>query len=220
MKQRSTLVNLIEPAGVIVGYLSEPMTNLKTLAEGGSALIKGDFGGTGEALSTLVERGYNPKGVGGALYNSAQAIQAVSGALVGGLEVYAGVKSKDKYLAYMGGADLMGAAGATALLANKDGLSFGLSVASNATRLGLVIAKPEKYSRTQKVKAVLDSSGAVASSMLKAGLLVVPALGVSAVAGMGTVAYMNHEGFRDKVDHMLDKIFKPPTELFTKPAQN
>ena len=87
MKQRSTLVNLIEPAGVIVGYLSEPMTNLKTLAEGGSALIKGDFGGTGEALSTLVERGYNPKGVGGALYNSAQAIQAVSGALVGGLEV-------------------------------------------------------------------------------------------------------------------------------------
>ena len=209
VKQRSTLVNLVEPAGVVVGYLSNPLMNLKTLADGGSALIRGDFGGAGDALGTLVDRGYNPTGVGGAIYNSAQVIQTLSGAAVGSLEVYAGVKSGDKYLAYMGGADLVGAAGNAALLMNMDGVSLGLSIASNVARTGLVLAKPEKYSRTQKVKSILDSSGAVASSMLKAGILTVPALGVSAVAGMGQLAYMNHEGFRNRVDKVIEKIFGP-----------
>ena len=209
VKQRSTLVNLVEPAGVVVGYLQNPIMNLKTLADGGSALFRGDFGGAGDALGTLVDRGYNPTGVGGAIYNSAQVIQTVSGAAVGGLEVYAGIKSGDKYLAYMGGADLVGAAGNAALLMNMDGVSLGLSIASNVAKTGLVLAKPEKYSRTQKVKSILDSSGAVASSMLKAGILTVPALGVSAVAGMGQLAYMNHEGFRNRVDKVIDKIFGP-----------
>lgn len=209
VKQRSTLVNLVEPAGVIVGYLSHPMMNLRTLADGGAALIKGDFGGAGEAVSTLVERGYNPDGVGGAIYNSAQVIQTISGVAVGSLEVYAGVKNNDKYLTLMGGADLMGAAGNAALLANFDAASLGLSITSNVMKTGLVLAKPEQYSRTQKVKTILDASGAVASSMLKAGFLTLPALGVSAVAGMGQVAYMNHEGFRGKVDKVIDKVFGP-----------
>ena len=209
VKQRSTQVNLVEPAGVVVGYLSHPLMNLKTLADGGSALIHGNFGEAGEALGTLVDRGYNPTGVGGAIYNSAQVIQTISGAAVGGLEIYAGIKSEDKYLAFMGGADLVGAAGNAALLMNLDGASLGLSIASNVAKTGLVLAKPEKYSRTQKVKSILDSSGAVASSMLKAGILTVPALGVSAVAGMGQLAYMNHEGFRNRVDKVIDKIFGP-----------
>ena len=207
VKRRSTLTNLVEPAGVVIGYLSNPLLNLQTLAEGGKALIKGDFGGTGKALGTLVERGYNPKGVGGALYNSAQAIQAATGAVVGGLEVYAGIKSKYHYLTMMGGADLLGAASNTALLMNLDGAAVGLSIASTVGKTALVLAKPDKFTRTQKVKTILDSSGAVASSMLKSGFLVVPALGVSAVAGIGQVAYMNHDGFRDRVDKLLDKIF-------------
>jgi hypothetical protein len=209
VKQRSTLVNLVEPVGVVVGYLSHPLMNLKTLADGGSALIRGDFGGVGDSLGTLVDRGYNPDGVGGVIYNSAQVAQAVSGAAVGSLEVYAGLMNNDKYLAMMGGADLLGAAGNAALVANWDAASLGLSMTSNAAKMALVLGKPDKYSRTQKVKTILDSSGAVASSMLKAGFLTVPALGVSAVAGVGQIAYMNHEGFRNKVDKVLDKIFGP-----------
>ena len=209
VKQRSTLVNLVEPAGVVVGYLSNPLMNLRTLADGGAALIKGDFGEAGDALGTLVERGYNPEGVGGAIYDSAQAIQAVSGAAVGGLEVYAGLMNDDKYLAMMGGADLMSAAGNAALIANWDAAALGLSITSNVAKTALVLAKPEKFSRTQKVKSILDSSGAMASSMMKAGFLTVPALGVTAVAGIGQIAYMNHDGFRERVDKVLDKLFGP-----------
>jgi len=221
VKQRSTLVGLVEPAGVVLGYLQNPLLNLRTLADGGSALLHGNFGEVGEALSTLVDRGYNPEGIGGVVYNSAQAMKALSGAAVGGLEVYAGVKSGDKYLAMMGGADLLGAAGTTALIFNWDAASLGLSVTSNVAKTALVLSKPEKYSRTQKVKTILDSSGAVASSMLKAGFLTVPALGVSAVAGLGQLAYMNHEGFRGKVDGVIDKVFGPekpkPPEYLQEP---
>lgn len=216
VKRRSTLTNLVEPAGVVVGYLSNPLLNLQTLAEGGKALLSGDFGETGKALGTLVDRGYNPKGVGGALYNSAQAIQAASGAVVGGLEVYAGLKSKNQYLTMMGGADLLGAAGNTALLLNFDATAVGLSIASTVGKTALVLSKPEKFTRTQKVKTLLDSSGAVASSMLKSGFLVAPALGVSAVAGIGQVAYMNHDGFRERVDNLIDRILgkkNPLTEV-------
>jgi hypothetical protein len=209
VKQRSTLVNLVEPAGVIVGYLSNPLLNLKTLADGGSALLKGNFGEVGDALGTIVERGYNPEGVGGAIYNSAQVLQTITGAAVGGLEVYAGLKTDDKFLTMMGGADLLGAAGNVALIANWDAASLGLSITSNVAKTALVLGKPKNFSRTQKVKSILDSSGAVASSMLRAGFLTVPALGVSAVAGIGQIAYMNHDGFRNRVDKVIDKVFGP-----------
>ena len=216
VKQRSTLVGLVEPAGVVLGYLNNPLLNLRTLADGGSALLKGDFGKVGNSLGTLVDRGYNPQGVGGVVYNSAQAIQAVSGAAVGGLEVYAGLKSGDNYLAMMGGADLLGAAGTTALIFNWDAAALGLSVTSNVAKTALVLSKPEKFSRTQKVKTILDSSGAVASSMLKSGILTVPALGIAAVAGLGQLAYMNLDGFRGKVDKVIDKVIGPEK----KPATN
>ena len=45
--------------------------------------------------------------------------------------------------------------------------------------------------------------------MMKAGFLTVPALGVTAVAGIGQIAYMNHDGFRERVDKVLDKLFGP-----------
>lgn len=209
VKQRSTLTGLVEPLGVTVGYLSQATENLSVLADGGSALLSGDFDGVGESLSTLVDKGYNPEGLGGAIYNSALALKTVSGALVGGLEIYAGVKSQDKYLTMMGGADLVGAMGHGARLIDLDGTALGLSIASTAAKTALVLTKPEKYSRTQKVKTILDAGGSVASSMLKSGFLVVPALGVSAVAGVGQIAYMNHDGFRGRVDGLIDRVFGP-----------
>lgn len=208
IKSRSTLVGLVEPVGVAVGFVSQPMLNLRTLGEGASSIFKGDFGQAGEALNSLVGRAYDPHGIGGKIYDSAQVISAVTGAAVGGLEIYAGLKTKNKYLAMMGGADLVGAAGTTATLMDANGLGLALSIASTATKTGLVLARPKEYTRTQKVKTLLDASGSLASAMLKNGFLVAPALAVSAVAGVGQIAYMNHPGFRNKVDAIIDKIFK------------
>ena len=208
IKSRSTLVGLVEPLGVTVGFLSQPMLNLETLGDGASALFRGDWGGVGDSVGTIVVRAYNPHGIGGKIYNSGLAISALSGAAVGGLEVYAGIKSENKYLVMMGAADLVGSTSHVATMMDFNGPAMGLSVAANVARTALVLTKPEHYSRTQKVKTILDSSGAVASSMLKNGFLVGPALGVSAVAGIGQMAYMNHEGFRTKVDGLIDKVFK------------
>lgn len=209
IKQRSTLVGLVEPAGTVVGIVSQPMLNLRTIGDGAGALFTGDFQGAGAAVSTVVDRAYNPQGLGGKIYSSGTAIKALSGAAVGGLEVYAGLKSNNKYLTMMGGADLLGAASHVANIADAGGLALGLSIASTASKVGLVLAKPKEFSRTQKVKTILDGSGSVASAMLKNGFLVGPALGVTAVAGIGQMAYMNHPGFRKAVDGILDRIFPP-----------
>ncbi len=208
IKSRSTLVGLVEPLGVTVGFLSQPMLNLTTLGDGASALFQGDWGGVGDSVGTIVHRAYNPNGIGGKIYNSGLAVSALSGAAVGGLEVYAGIKTENKYLVMMGAADLVGSTSHVATMMDFNGAAMGLSVAANMARTALVLTKPKEYSRTQKVKTILDSSGAVASSMLRNGFLVGPALGVSAVAGLGQMAYMNHEGFRTKVDGLIDKVFK------------
>lgn len=209
IKQRSTLSGLVEPLGVTVGLVSNAGENLGTLSDAASALFQGDLGGVGDSVSDLVETGYNPNGVGGAIYNSALGIKTASGVLVGGLEVYAGIKNDDKYLTMMGVADLVGASSHGARIADLDGVAFGLSVASTMAKTALVVLRPDDFSRTQKVKTILDSSGSVASAMLKSGFLVMPALGVSAVAGFGQIAYMNNEAFRSRVDAVLDRIFGP-----------
>lgn len=206
IKERSTLTGLVEPAGVTIGILSDPITNLKTLADGGSALLKGDFGEAGSAVSTMVDRAYNPDGIGGKVYASGTAIKALTGAAVGGLEIYAGIESDNKYMVMMGAADLVGAGSNVARMANLGGVSLGLSLASTLSKTALVLARPKEFSRTQKMKTILDGSGSVASTMMQNGILVGPALGISAVAGLGQMAYMNHPGFRKRVDGLIDKI--------------
>lgn len=209
IKQRSTLTGLVEPLGVTVGYLSQPLTNLKTVAEVGSALFSGDLGAVGAGVETLVDRAYNPHGLGGIIYNSALGIKTATGTLVGGLEVYAGLDTGNKYLVAMGVADLVGASASGCRLFDLDGVALGLSVASNLARTTMVLVKPEQYSRTQKVKTFLDAGGSIASNAMQSGFLVLPALLMTSVTGVGQIAYMNHEGFRNKVDGWLDKIFKP-----------
>lgn len=216
IKRRSTLTGLVEPAGVTIGLISNPMLNLGSVAEAGSALIKGDFGGVGASLTEVVDRAYNPTGVGGAIYSSALGITALTGAVVGGLEVYAGVQNDDKYLTMMGIADLVGASSNVSRLVDMDGVALGLATASTVAKTALVLCKPKQFSRTQKVKTMLDATGSVSSALLKSGMLVPPALILSAVTGMGQTAYMNHAGFRGKVDDILDKVFgadKAPIEI-------
>lgn len=206
IKERSTLVGLAEPVGVVTGLLSQPMDNLRIVGDGASALVKGDMGGVNRSIDQISERALNPTGIPGGIYHSALVLRAASGLAVGGIEVYAGMKSKNPYLTAMGGADILGGLGTAALVGDLNGLALGLNLTATVAKTGLVLAKPKEYSRTQKVKTILDAGGSAASSMIKSGIMVTPALGVAAVAGVGQIAYMNHEGFRGRVDAILDRL--------------
>lgn len=56
------------------------------------------------------------------------------------------------------------------------------------------------------MKTLFDCSGTVASTMLKTGILPIPALIANAVIGPVQMLYMNHEGFRHRVDGLIDRV--------------
>lgn len=220
VKARSTLTGLIEPLGITVGFLQTPAESLHMFGQTGSALVHGDFGKMSHGFDQIADKAYHPNGVGGAIYRSAQGVEAVTGGAVGALEVYAGMESKDKFLMMMGGADLVGALGSASRAASMDGVALGLGVASTVGRTALVAANLDKFSRTQKVKTFLDAGGSVASSMVKSGFLVTPAIAVMSVCGLGQLAYMNVPSVRGKADKMLDRVFGPekkPSDVSTTP---
>lgn len=212
VKARSTLTGLIEPLGITVGFLQTPGETLEMFGQTGSALLHGNLGKASEGFEKIAYKGYHPEGVGGAVYRSAQGIEAVTGGAVGALEVYAGMESKDKFLVMMGGADLVGALGSASRAASMDGLALGLSVASTVGRTALVATNLDKFSRTQKVKTFLDAGGSVASSMMKSGIWVTPAMAVMTACGLGQLAYMNVSSVRGKADKVLDRVFGPESE--------
>jgi hypothetical protein len=53
------------------------------------------------------------------------------------------------------------------------------------------------------MKTVFDAGFAVSSSMLRAGVGVVPALCIQSALGLTELAYMNHTGFREKTDQAI-----------------
>lgn len=207
VKARGTLVGLVEPLGVTVGYLQTPGETFEMVKDTASALWSGDYQGMSEGIDRLAYKGYHPDGVGGAIYRSAQGLKAVTEGAVGALEVYAGITSNDKFLTAMGGTDLVEAASKATRAFQLDGVSLGLSVAANVGRTVLVASNLDKFSRTQKMKTFLDAGSSVASSMVKSGILVTPALAVMSVCGLGQLAYMNVPAVRGKVDRLLDTAF-------------
>lgn len=205
MKARGTLVGLVEPLGVTVGYLQTPGESFTMVKDTLSSLWSGDYQGVSDGIDKLAYKGYHPEGVGGAIYRSAQGLKAVTEGAVGALEVYAGITSNDKFLTAMGAADLVEACSKATRAFQFDGVSLGLSVAANFGRTALVAANLNKFSRTQKMKTFLDAGSSVASSMVKSGILVTPALAVMSVCGLGQLAYMNVPPVRTRVDGVLDR---------------
>lgn len=207
VKARATLVGLIEPLGVTLGYLQTPEETFGLVKDTASAMWARDYQGMSDGIDRLAYKGYHPTGVGGAVYRSSQVMKAVTEGAVGALEIYAGVTSNDKFLTAMGGADMVEAASKAARAAQWDGVSLGLSVAANVGRTVLVASNLDKFSRTQKMKTFLDAGASVASSMVKSGFLVTPALAVMSVCGLGQLTYMNVPAVRNKIDGLLDKTF-------------
>lgn len=204
IKQRSTLVGLVEPAGMTVGLIGDFPATLDAVSSIGNAVLHGNFGLAGKELTDLVDRATHPEGIGGAIYKSGLGLKAATEGFVGGLEIYQGVKNKDLFLGLMGVADMMSASASASVAVGQPMVGLGLSLAATASKTAMVIARPDQYSRIQKVKTVFDGAGAISSSLLKAGILVGPALAANAVLGPTMMLYMNNEAFRNRADRVID----------------
>lgn len=208
IKQRSTLVGLVEPAGITLGVASHPMENLASLSLIASSAFHGHLGEAGHEVSQLVDRAMNPEGAAGIIYKSGLGLRAAVDGVVGGLELYQGVKNQDKYLKWMGAADLVTCASTASVAAGQPIVGLGLGLAAAASKTYLVLRNPDEYSRIQKVKTLFDAAGTLSSGMLKAGVLIGPALVMNAVFGPTQMLYMNNEGFRKKADKVIDWVIE------------
>ncbi len=204
LKRRSTLVNMIDPAAMTIGLLSEPITNAQAVMGIASDFWTGNTEQAKDGIKTLVERAVNPQGAMKYVYTGGQVLGAVVDGTVGSLEVVEGLKTNNSALAWMGVADFVGGTSSAAMAAGFPQVSLGLTVLAAAGKTGLVMTHPKQFSRVQIMKTCFEAGFAVGTSCLRAGVLVVPALAFQAVLGPTQLAYMNHKGFQEKVDQGID----------------
>lgn len=204
IKQRSTLVGLVQPAGILVGLAANPMASVTAAESIAGSVVHGNLGAAVGQLKQQVIRATHPTGVGGIIFRSGLSLGAATDSTVGVLEMCGGLHAKDKYLAMMGGADLLTGASEAAMAAGIGIPAVALSVAAASAKTALVLARPHQYSRIQKVKTLCDAAQAVSTSMILAGVGVVPAMAVDALVGPAEMLYMNSRRFRAGVDHLID----------------
>jgi len=206
IKARSTLVALVQPTAWVSQLASHPAKTSQILAGIGGSVVHGNFGEAGKQLGGMLDDAMHPTGVPGFIYKSGLYMQAGVDTLVGGVEVYAGVRDKDKFLLMMGGADLVGAGSSYAFALGGTGVALGLNIASNVSRAALVLINPDKFSRIQKAKTFFDGMASVSAGLMKAGVASVPALAGYVGFGVTQILYMNNAGFRGKVDAAVDWV--------------
>lgn len=203
LKRRSTLIGAVQPVTMFGGLAQHPLQTWDALASIGSAAARGDLSTAGAQIGDLGQKLTHPDGIAGGIYRGTLFLETGAGAAIGGLEVYHGVKNKDKLLGLMGGADLLSAGSALAFALSGSAPAFGLGMASTATKVGLVLARSKEYSRIQKVKVLTDAAGSVTSLMLKAGVMPLPALIGNAIIGPGQLLYLNSTWVQKKVDNAI-----------------
>ena len=206
IKRRSTLIGLVEPAAIFGSLALNGSETIHTVGDAASSLFHGDFGGAATEVQTLVGNAYHPNGVLGGVYKVGVGAQAVTGAVVGGLEIRQGIKTKDHFQTMMGAADLVGASSIAAVALGNPTVGMGLGIACSAAKVGMVLYKPERYTRIQKVDTTFGALGAVTNGMMKAGVAVVPALIAGAILGPTQMLYMNNDKFRAKADKAIDWV--------------
>lgn len=204
VKRRSSLANLVEPAGMILGLLSTPAQTFREVGEIAGSVTHGKFGPAQKQIGEFVGKIFHPHGIGGAVFASGLSVQAASGGIVGLVEAYHGIKNHDKYLGAMGGVDLLSAGGPILMMAHEPLTALGIFVFCALSKAGLVLAKRKEYSRIQKANAVFNLVGAVSFALLQAGLAVVPALAISAIETPIEILYMNSRRFQRRVDKAVD----------------
>ena len=203
LKRRSSLVNMLDPVGMTLGLVCTPGQTWGELSSIGTQLFHGHTGTAQSGIEALVHRAVNPTAPFSYLYRGGQWAGAGIDGTIGALEIRQGIKSGNKPMVAMGVADFIGGTSSAAVAAGFPGTSLAMTVCAAALKTGLVACRPHEFSQIQRMKTVFDAGFAVSSSMLRAGVGVVPALCIQTALGLTEVAYMNHNGFREKTDQAV-----------------
>ncbi|MFN8609807.1 MAG: hypothetical protein U0931_19865 [Vulcanimicrobiota bacterium] len=210
LKRRSSLVNMLDPVGMTLGLVCTPRQTWGELSNIGGHLIHGQTGAAQTAIEGLVHRAVNPTAPFSYLYRGGQWAGAGIDGTIGALEIRQGLNSNNKPMVAMGVADFIGGTSSAAVAAGFPGTSLAMTVCAAALKTGLVACRPHDFTQIQRMKTVFDAGFAVSSSMLRAGVGVVPALCIQSALGLTELAYMNHTGFREKTDQavywLVDKL--------------
>ena len=203
LKRRSTVINLLDPIGMTLGLACTPMETLGSLKTVGSSLLHGNTAAAQSVIEGLVHRAVNPVAPFSYLYRGGQVAGAAIDGTVGGLEIAQGLRTNNNPMIAMGVADFIGGTSSAAVAAGFPGTSLAMTVAAAALKTGLVATCPQNFTQIQRMKTVFDAGFAVSTSMLRAGVFVVPALCIQSALGLTELAYMNHDGFRHKTDNAV-----------------
>lgn len=204
LKRRSSIVNMLDPAAMTLSLVAKPMETLASVAHIAGAVWTGQTADAQAQIEGLVHRAVHPPAPYSYAYKGGQVLGALVDGTVGGLEIAQGIRHKDPFMGLMGVADVLGGSASAVVAAGFPGTSLVMTLAAAGAKSTLVLAHPQGFTRVQKMKTCFDASFAVATSMLRAGVGVVPALGAQALLASAELAYMNHEGFQRTTDAAID----------------
>lgn len=186
-----------------LGLAFTPRETLGSLQVIGSSLLQGNTVAAQSAIEGLVHRGVNPVAPFSYLYRGGQLAGAAIDGTVGCLEIAHGLRTKSNPMVAMGVADLIGGTSSAVVAAGFPGTSLAMTLAAAALKTGLVVTRPQEFTQIQRMKTVFEAGSAVSTSMLRAGVGVVPALCMQSAIGLTELIYMNHDGFRHKTDNAV-----------------
>lgn len=206
LKRRSSIVNMLDPVAMTLSLVSKPLETFSSVTHIAGAVFSGQTSDAQAQIESLVHRAVHPVAPYSYAYKGGQVLGAVVDGTVGALEIAQGVRHGDPYMGMMGMADVLGGTASAVVAAGFPGTSLVMTLAAAGAKSGVVLANPGGFTRVQKMKTCFDASFAVATSMLRAGVGVVPALGAQALLATTELAYMNHEGFQQGADAAIDWV--------------
>jgi hypothetical protein len=206
LKRRSSIVNMLDPAATALSMVAQPAATLSSLSKMGQALYAGNLGGAKVQVEGLVARGLNPPAPYSYFYKGGQVLGAVVDGTIGGLEIAEGIRNRDPYMGMMGVADMLGGTASAVVAAGYPGVSLAMTMVAAGAKSTLVITRPDGFSRIQKMKACFDAASAVSIAMMRAGIGVVPALGLQAALGATELLYMNSSTFQHQADAAINWV--------------
>lgn len=206
LKRRSGLVNMLDPMAMTLSMVTQPAATYQSLSHIAGALAGGQTQSATAEIEKLVSQAVNPRAPYSYAYRGGQILGAVMDGSIGGLEIAEGLNKRDPFLVAMGAADVLGGTSSAVVAAGYPTVSLAMTLVASGAKTALVASRPQSFTRIQIMKTCFEAGFAVSTSMLRAGVGVVPALGTQAVLGVTELLYMNVPSFQKKADVVLDWV--------------
>lgn len=205
-----TLAEVVEPIGMAVGVATHAGDVWKAVGDIAHNTAQGNFGAATAQTSDLVKNVADPEGGAGEfIHKAGQVMSAVSRGALGGMEIHQAIKNRDLPMGILGGAQVAMGLSAAAASLHLFGPALGLCALSAATKTGMMLARPDDYSRLQKVTTACEVAETVGETLLEAGIVPLAALALRVGAPIASALYANHHGVEARVNQGIDRLSGP-----------